>query len=231
MSGSFQPATPEPVAGLEAPARLPAGTDPRPIMVEIAHLLYTRRLTNSAGGNISCRVGDYIFITPRYLGSKQRWRLREEMVLVYDRDFNIVEGKPANISREGAMHFGCYRHLQAVNSVIHAHPQYLTVFASAGKPVRPVNQYTEKFGEMEVVANLPAHSQDLADAVVAKLQPRAAALEKHGLGLILAWHGVVVVGRSLDDAYDTLDRLEWSAQTLLLAQANGLELNGYAVTQ
>jgi L-fuculose-phosphate aldolase len=197
-------------------------------MVEIAQLLYTRKLTNSAGGNLSCRVGDYIFISPRYLGSRYRWRLREDMVLVYDRDFNIVEGDPANLSREGALHFSCYRNFDAIHGVIHAHPQYLTVFASAGKPVTPVNQYTEKFGAMDVVANLPSHSQELADAVVEKLRPRADALDKHGLGLILAWHGVVVVGRSLDDAYDTLDRLEWSAQTLLLAQANQLALNGYA---
>jgi L-fuculose-phosphate aldolase len=204
-------------------------SDPRPVMAEIAHLLYTRRLTNSAGGNLSCRVGEHIFISPRYLGSRYRWRLREEMILVYDTDFNIVEGDPATLSREGAMHFGCYRHFPAIHGVIHAHPQYLTVFASAGQPVRPVNQYTEKFGDMEVVPNLPSHSQELANAVVGALQPRADALDKHGLGLILAWHGVLVVGRSLDDAYDTLDRLEWSAQTLLLAQANQMELAGHAV--
>ena len=44
-------------------------TDPRPLMVEIAHLLYSRFLTNSAGGNMSCRVGERIYITPRGLGS------------------------------------------------------------------------------------------------------------------------------------------------------------------
>jgi hypothetical protein len=38
-------------------------------MVEIAHLMYARRLTNSAGGNLSCRVDDHIFISPRYAGS------------------------------------------------------------------------------------------------------------------------------------------------------------------
>jgi L-fuculose-phosphate aldolase len=206
-----------------------AGLDPRPAMVDIARLLYERRLTNSAGGNISCRVGDCIYITPRYLGSRHRWVLHEEMVLVFDRDFNVLEGDPAQVSRESAMHFSCYRHFASIGGIIHAHPQYLTVFASAGKPVLPVNQYTEKFGTVEVVPNIPSHSQDLADAVVAKLQPRADALEKHGLGLILAWHGVVVVGRNLDDAYDTLDRLEWSAQTLLLAEANQLALAGHAV--
>jgi L-fuculose-phosphate aldolase len=195
-------------------------------MVEIARLMYERRLTNAAGGNLSCRVGDHIYISPRYLGSKHRWRLREEMILVYDREFNIVEGDSAQLSREGRMHFGCYKHFPQVNGVIHAHPQYLTVFASAGEPVPPVNQYTEKFGAMPVVANLPSHSQELADAVVEAITPRADVLNKNGLGLVLAWHGVVVVGRDLDDAYDTLDRLEWSAQTLLQLRAAGLGLDG-----
>lgn len=193
-------------------------------MVEIAQLMYGRRLTNSAGGNLSCRVEDRIYITPRYLGSKRQWKLRAEMILVFDREFNVLEGDPKMVSRESHMHFGCYRHFEQINGVIHAHPQYLTVFASAGQPITPVNQYTEKFGVVEVVPNLPSHSRDLADAVVAKLQPRAADLEKHGLGLILAWHGVVMVGRDLADAYDTLERLEWSAQTLLLARAAGLSL-------
>lgn len=200
--------------------------DPRPAMVEVAHLMYDRRLTNAAGGNLSCRTGDYVFISPRYLGSKHRWNLREEMILVYDKDYQLVEGNPAMLSREGRMHFACYQNFPEVNGVIHAHPQYLTVFASAGEPLPPVNQYTEKFGSMEVISNLPAHSQDLADAVVAALRPRASVLAKNGLGLILAWHGVAVVGRDLDDAYDTLERLEWSAQTTLLARAAAVTLAG-----
>jgi L-fuculose-phosphate aldolase len=200
--------------------------DPRRMMVEIADLMYTRRLTNSAGGNLSCRVGDNIFISPRYLGSKQRWQLREEQILVFDQDFNILEGEPAKVSRESRMHFACYQHFPQVNGVIHAHPQYLTVFASAGETLPPVNQYTEKFGNLPVVANLPSHSQDLADAVVEAITPRADVLSKNGMGMILAWHGVAVVGRDLDDAYDTLDRLEWSAQTYLLGRMAGLGLGG-----
>lgn len=208
---------------------MPAAPDPRPAMVEIAHLMYSRRLTNSAGGNLSCRVGDKIYISPRYLGSTNRWRLTEGMILVFDLDFNILHGEPSKVSRESRMHFACYKHFPEINGVIHAHPQYLTVFASAGESLPPVNQYTEKFGDLPVVPNLPAHSQDLADAVVAAITPRAAALKKNGLGVILAWHGVAMVGRSLDDAYDTLDRLEWSAQTYLLGRAAGLGLGGQHV--
>ena len=203
--------------------------DPRPAMVEIADLMYARRLTNSAGGNISCRVDDHVYITPRYLGSKHRWKLRPEMVLVFDKEFKLVEGDPSKLSREGRMHFACYQNFAQINGVIHAHPQYLTIFASAGESLPPVNQYTEKFGHLPVVANVPSHSQDLADAVVEAITPRADMLAKNGMGMILAWHGVAVVGRDLDDAYDTLDRLEWSAQTYLVGRMAGLGLNGQNV--
>ena len=203
---------------------MPAATDPRPLMVEIAQLIYTRNLTNSAGGNISCRVGDRIYITPRKLGSKQRWRLRKEMVLVFDLDLNPIEGDPALVSRESRMHFACYRHLPEVNGVLHAHARYLSVFAAAGEPLVPTNDYSEKFGLVDVVPPFPSHSGELADAVVAKLIPRRETLQKNGLGLILAWHGAVTVGQDLADAYDVLDRLEWSAHTLLAARAAGLSL-------
>ena len=67
-------------------------------MVEIAHLMYARRLTNSAGGNLSCRVDDHIFISPRYAGSKQQWKLSVGDIQVYDKDFQLVEGDPARLS-------------------------------------------------------------------------------------------------------------------------------------
>jgi L-fuculose-phosphate aldolase len=193
-------------------------------MVEIAHLLYSRNLTNSAGGNISCRVGDRIYITPRRLGSIYRWRLTEDMVLVFDGDLNPISRDAERVSRESQMHFACYRHLPEVNGVIHAHARYLSVFAATGEPVKPTNEYTEKFGLVEVVPALPSHSGELADAVVDRLGQRRDILKKNGLGLILAWHGAVTVGKDLADAYDVLDRLEASAHTLLMARAAGLEL-------
>ncbi|HWQ13119.1 MAG TPA: class II aldolase/adducin family protein [Roseiflexaceae bacterium] len=192
-------------------------TDPRPLMVEIARLLYDRFLTNSAGGNMSCRAGEQIFITPRFLGSRHRWRLNEDMVLVCDQDGTVIDGDPALISRESKMHFALFRAFPQVNGVIHAHPRELSVFAAAGRPLLPFTDYTEKYGVTEVVPYYPSHSQELADAVVAALRPRSAAFAKNGLGLILAWHGVVVAGRDLADAYDTLERLEWAAHVQLMS--------------
>jgi L-fuculose-phosphate aldolase len=193
-------------------------------MVEIAHLMYSRHLTNSAGGNLSCRVGNQIYITPRYLGSKHRWQLSEDMILVFDQQLNPIEGDPELVSRESQMHFACYQHFAEINGIVHAHPRYLSVFAAAGQKVVPTNEYTEKFGTVEVVRPLPSHSADLAEAVVAKIVPRRETLRRNGLGLILAWHGVAAVGRDLSDAYDTLDRLEWSAHTLLALSQSKMRL-------
>jgi L-fuculose-phosphate aldolase len=199
--------------------------DPRPLMVEIGHLLYGRFLTNTAGGNISCRVGERIYITPRELGSRHRWKLREAMIVVVDIDRNPIEGDPAMISREGQMHFACYRHFPEINGVVHAHARYLSVFAAAGEPVTPTMEYTRKFGAVEVVPALPAHSREVADAVVEKLRPRRETLKKNGLGLILAGHGAVTVGRDLADAYDVMERLEWSAHVLLMRRLLAVPLD------
>ncbi|NLE43762.1 MAG: class II aldolase/adducin family protein [Chloroflexi bacterium] len=190
--------------------------DPRPLMIEIGRLMYDRFLTNSAGGNISCRVDNRIYITPRGSASKHRWQLREDMIIVLDNDLNPIEGDAAQVSREAQLHFACYREFPEINGVIHAHARYLSVFAAAGKPVLPTNEYTEKFGVVEVVPPLPSHSTEVAEAFVDKLRPRRETLQHNGLGLILARHGVAVVGRDLADAYDTLERLEWSACTMLL---------------
>jgi L-fuculose-phosphate aldolase len=185
-------------------------------MVEISSLLYARFLTNSAGGNISCRVGDHIYITPRGLGSRHRWRLSEDMVVVTDIDRNPVVGDPAMISREGQMHYACYRHFPEIHGVVHAHARELSVFAAQGVPLTPTLEYTRKFGVVDVVPALPAHTAEVADAVVQKLEPRRETLSRNGLGLILAGHGAVTVGRDLADAFDVMDRLEWSAHILLM---------------
>ena len=123
------------------------------------------------------------------------------------------------------MHFACYRYFPEINGVVHAHARYLSVFAAAGEPVTPTMEYTRKFGTVEVVPALPAHSREVADAVVEKLRPRRETLKKNGLGLILAGHGAVTVGRDLADAYDVMERLEWSAHVLLMRRLLAMPLD------
>lgn len=183
-------------------------------LVEICRLIYERHLSDSAGGNVSVRKEDYIYITPRFMGSKKRWHLHPEDLVVLEVQNPSLDQNP-QISREARVHLSIYQHFPLAQAVIHAHPQWLMVFASAGRPLPPTSEQTEKFGVIPVVPPAKAHTQELADLVVQTLQPQAHRLEKHGIACLLHYHGVVVVGRDLDDAYDTLERLEGSARVYL----------------
>lgn len=194
-----------------------SSSDLKQRIVEVARLMYQRFLTNSAGGNISVRLGDRIYITPKYAGSRYLWNLQPEQINVLNLAYEVVEGA-GDISRESRLHLAVYDHFPEAGAVIHAHPFFATVFAVAERPIVPTTEYTTKFGTIEVVPSLPAHSQELADAVVAALAPRRDRLTKHGLALLLAKHGVVTVGRTLEDAFDTLERMEWSAHALLMSR-------------
>ncbi|MBN1265124.1 MAG: class II aldolase/adducin family protein [Anaerolineales bacterium] len=188
--------------------------DVREQIVVIGALMYARRLTDSAGGNISVRVGDRICITPRYAGSQFRWQLKPEQVVVADMDGNKLEGD-GEISRESAAHFLAFKTFPEVGAVVHGHAEHILVFASLAQPMPPVLECTRKFGEIQVVDYAPAHSMDLAQNLIGKLQGQEARIRKQAAALISPYHGLFAFGRDLDAAYDTLERLDINAFVLL----------------
>jgi L-fuculose-phosphate aldolase len=191
--------------------------DPRAQMVEIAHLIYSRFLSDSAGGNISVRQDGCIYVSPRYMGSLYRYQIRPEQITVLDAAHNVLEG-PEVLSRESRMHLAVYDHFPEVGSVIHAHPRWMMVYAAAGRTMKPVLEYTDKFGDVECIPESAAHSQDLADEVVRLAERRRAQLQKVAMGILLPRHGVAILGLDLDNAYDTLERLEDNARVALLSR-------------
>ena len=185
--------------------------DPRAHMIAICQHLYARQLSDSAGGNLSVRMGDRIYLTPRYMGSKYRWDIRPEQISVLDLEDQVLAG-PEVLSRESPMHLSLYHTMPTVVSVIHAHPRYIMAFSCAGIPLEPTTEYTRKFGTIGLIPETPAHSPELARRVVEALLPQEKALADHALAVMLPYHGIVVAGRDLDDAYDTLERLAVSAR-------------------
>lgn len=187
-------------------------------IIQIARLMYDRFLTDAAGGNISTRVGDRIYLTPRYAGAHYHWRLQPEQVNVLTLEHEVISG-PTPISREGEMHLALYDAFAEAGGIIHAHAPHLMAFASAGRPMPPAMEYTEKFGIIGLAAQARSHTPQLAQNVVAYMNARRAEFSKHALAALLPGHGVVVMARDLLEAYDTLERLERNAYCLLL-QAN-----------
>lgn len=187
-------------------------------IARLGALMFERRLTDIAGGNISARVGDYICITPRYSGSKRQWQLRPEEVLVADRDMNILDGE-GEISRESRVHFGLHREFgEHGTGVIHAHAQNILVFAAMARSMPPVLEATQKFGEVPVVAYAPAHSPDLAEHVAGGIRGNEARIRKQAAGVIAPWHGLFVIGKDLDAAIDAVERMDNNAYCIMMSQ-------------
>jgi len=186
-------------------------SDPRPHMIAICRHIYSRQLSDSAGGNLSVRMGERIYLTPRYMGSRYRWEITPALISVLDLEGRVLEG-PEMLSRESRMHLALYRAMPRVGAVIHAHPRYIMAFACAQKPLEPATEYTRKFGTIGLIPETPAHSPELAQRVVEALLPQEEELVRHALAVMLPYHGIVVAGRDLDDAYDTLERLSVSAR-------------------
>jgi len=187
-------------------------------MMEICRLIYERRLSDSAGGNVSVRSGDRIYITPRYSGSRRRWQLKREEFLVLDSEGHVLEGI-GEISREFRVHLAIYRAFPEAGAVIHAHPYHAMVFASAMRPIPPTSEQTDKFGVIELTDPARAHTQDLANSVVETLAKEHEKLSKHAIACLIPRHGIVCVGRDLDEAYDCLERLDGSAHILIARAA------------
>jgi L-fuculose-phosphate aldolase len=192
-------------------------SDPKQHLIEIAEMLYARFLTDSAGGNLSLRQDGLIYVTPRFMGSLHHYRIDPTLISVLDAQHQVIEG-PTELSREARLHLAAYTAFPEVGSVIHAHPRWLMVFAANGRSMKTVLEYTIKFGTVECVPEVKAHSQDLADRVVEVATRRREQLRKAGMGVLLPKHGIAVLGQDVDNAFDILERLESNARVVLLSR-------------
>ena len=186
-------------------------------IAELGKLLFDRQLTDAAGGNLSARVGDLVCITPRYCGSKWQWNLKPSQVLVCDLDGNQLDGD-GQLSRESKVHLGLYRAYPDGQAVVHCHAQNALVFAAACRPIHPVLEDTLKFGTIGVTRYAPAHSGDLAAFIIDGLRGQESRIQKQAAAVLAPWHGLFVLGKDLDAAFDAAERIDTNARCILMSR-------------
>jgi len=175
-------------------------------------LLFDRKLTNAAGGNAAVRIDDqYIIVTPTMMSEHKHCELTANDILLCDYDLNIYEGE-GGLSRECKMHAKLLKNIPEINAVIHAHPEYTMVFVAANKPIPSITEATQKMGDCELVTQAKAYSQDLADHVYDFFKDKRETLKKTGLCALLPYHGTVALGKSLDQAFSVVERIECDAK-------------------
>lgn len=179
-----------------------------------ARRMFERKLTDMAGGNLSAREGDTIYITPRYAGSLQHWQITQADIISGPVDSDELLEHP-RFSREGKAHLHIYRNFPEANAVIHAHSYNIQPFAAACRPIEPVLEATQKFGVIELIEYAPAHSQTLADRVVAALRGKEKVIAKQAAAVLLPTHGIIVAGKDLLAALDALERIDWNCWCII----------------
>jgi L-fuculose-phosphate aldolase len=182
-----------------------------------ARLMFERRLLDTAGGNVSARQGNTLYITPRYSGSQRHWQLQPEDILSGPVSDDTLLQHPS-FSREGKAHLAIYRNFPDVTGIIHAHPFHVMPFCAAVRPIPPVLESTQKFGVVECVAAAPAHSAELATYVVEGLRGKEERVRLQAAAVLLPYHGIIVAGKNLLAAVDALERIDWNAWCILAQQ-------------
>lgn len=169
--------------------------------------LYVQRLTSCSGGNISCRDGGGILITPSAL---DKGELAPEDVVRVGPGGEFLPDSPRP-TIELALHTEIYRRRADVSAIVHAHPPYATAFACIGERIDATltPEAVMTLGEVAYTPFHPAGSRELAEATAEGLGEANVA--------VMAGHGVVAVGPTLLKAFDRLEVTELTAKMTWLA--------------
>jgi L-fuculose-phosphate aldolase len=161
-------------------------------------------------GNVSARGGDRVAVTASGVTLAG---CRAEDVTVVSLAGDVVEGELAPTS-ELSLHLGVYADSPATAAVVHTHAPWSTAVACVLDEL-PVLHYQQLLlgGPVRVAPYATFGTPRLATHVRAALVDRSAAL--------MANHGSVAVGSSLDAAVDNALLLEWLAALHHRASALG----------
>ena len=174
--------------------------------------MYARGLVEGTAGNVSGRVGqDRVVVTPSSVGYEEM--TLDDLVLV-DLDGNTIEGSRSPTS-EKALHLECYRSYLEVRGVVHCHATYASMFAAAQKPIPAgIDEFVIYIGgDVPCAEYRQSGSDELATELAPHLQNRSAAL--------MANHGMVCVGSSVEDALNSALIVEHNAEIMWGAELLG----------
>ncbi|MCL1854963.1 MAG: class II aldolase/adducin family protein [Clostridia bacterium] len=183
-------------------------------IMTIGRRLYEKEMVNYHEGNLSVMKDGLIYITA---GKADKAALREDQVCVLDGGGRQVFGAGPP-SSELMMHRKVYEARGQTGAVIHAHPPCLTAYALCGKPVesRAAPEFIAHFGGCIRVA---AYGRPGTPAVV---EDALNILTRDDIAL-LANHGALAYGATLEEAFYRLETAERVANNLSLARRLGGE--------
>jgi ribulose-5-phosphate 4-epimerase/fuculose-1-phosphate aldolase len=181
----------------------------REAIVRYGRSMFERGLTFGSSGNISVRLDDGWLLTPTNVALD---RLDPARLSKLDAEGRLLSGDPP--TKESFLHIAMYRERAGAKAVVHLHSTYsVAVSCLAGVNAEDVlppitAYYVMRVGSLPLVPYYPPGDRDLAEAV-RKLAGKHQAV-------LLANHGPVVAGTSLDAAVGAIEELEETAKLFLM---------------
>ena len=175
--------------------------------------LYDRRYAHGSSGNISARLSDGMLISPT---NSCLGRLDPSRISKVAWDGTVISGdKP---SKEAFLHLAMYQERPTAQGIVHLHCTHCVAVSCLchddPRDILPpiTAYYVMRIGRLPLLPYYRPGDMTLANAV------REAARSHHAM--LLANHGPVVAGRSLEDAVYNAEELEETARLFLILQGH-----------
>jgi 3-dehydro-4-phosphotetronate decarboxylase len=183
----------------------------RESLVRWGRSLFERRFTVGSSGNISVKLADGFLSTPTNscLGFLEANRLSR-----LDGSGRHIEGDPP--TKELPLHMAFYEGRSSAKAVVHLHSTYATALSCLAdidpeNAIAPITPYVVmRVGHVPVLPYTKPGSTEIAPVIRTRAQRNA--------GVLLANHGPVVAGTSLESAIFAIEELEETAKLILLTK-------------
>ncbi len=179
---------------------------------EIGRRIYNKGFAAANDGNITYRLSDNeVLCTPTMVS---KGFLKPDDICLIDMEGKQLAGRKKR-SSEALLHLQIYRERSDIKSVVHCHPPHATAFAIAREPIpQCVLPEVEVFlGDVPITRYETPGGQAFADTIIPFV--------KKSNVIILANHGTISYGESVERAYWWTEILDAYCRMLMLARGLG----------
>jgi len=181
-------------------------------LIEKGRLLYEKGMLAGSDGNLSARIDDNRLLITRSGVAKGRLGIDDFVEVDIEGELISGSSKP---SSETAMHLTVYKNRADIRCCLHSHPPYATSFAVAGIELsRNILPEIAVFvGNILLVEYAPPGTGAISKAIGPLLENNEAFLLKN--------HGLLTIGKSIEEAFFKHETVEHFAKILWMAKQLG----------
>lgn len=168
-------------------------------------------LVAGAGGNISARLSDVVYLSASGLAFDE---MNENDYIAVDIKTGEIIDKNRKPTSETAMHLGCYRVKPEIRAIVHTHSPWAGGVISSGANIEPMfPEFVCEIDKVGYIEYIVPTTQKLADSV--------SAIAKDYNVILMRNHGVLAFGENLREAFYRSIIIEEASKSLIAAKVVG----------